>query len=230
MRDELLELTRDAKAWLLQDLPAKKKPVPAIKLPPPPKPKKQEVPPPPPKPESEPELTLEKPKLEEAKVDSKWGNILGKIAPTVHLHKAPPSDESAKKAKIASRVKAGAPEILLISSPHYAKFHPLLSSIARAIDTRLGSCKLVDVVRLDKQEKWEALLASPTLRLIICPDQLLFSHPKMLSHYQEIPQKKARTLGDKSLLLLPDPSLYIKDPLLKRSLWTVLCKTLSSGS
>ncbi len=48
----------------------------------------------------------------------------------------------------------------------------------------------------------------------------------MLENYQEIPQKKERTLGGKPLLLLPDPSLYLKDPLLKRSLWAVLCKTL----
>lgn len=224
MREELLALVTDTKALLTQDFPVKRKPVAPVKLPPPPKPEPKKPEPPP---EPEPELQLEKPQMEPAKTDSTWGNILGKIAPTVNLHKAPPSDEEAKKSLVSSRVRAGAPKILLISSSHYAKFHPLLSSIARAIDTRLGSCKLVDVAKLDAQEKWDALLASTTLRLVICPDQLLFSHPKMLSHYQEIPQKKLRTLGDKTLLLLPDPSLYMKDPLLKRSLWTVLCKTLS---
>ncbi|GAB5411316.1 MAG: hypothetical protein ChlgKO_04300 [Chlamydiales bacterium] len=228
MRDELLALIADTKSLLTQDTPQLSKRAP-VKLPSPPK-QKASPPPPPrkPEPEPEPELQLEKPEMEPAKTDSKWGNILEKIAPRVALHKAPPSDEEAKKSLASARVRAGAPEILLISSSHYAKFHPLLSGIARAIDTRLGSCKIVDVAKLDAQEKWEALLASTTLRLIICPDQLLFSHPKMLSHYQEIPQKKMRTLGDKTLLLLPDPSLYMKDPLLKRSLWTVLCKTLTS--
>lgn len=36
-----------------------------------------------------------------------------------------------------------------------------------------------------------------------------------------------RQLGDKPLFLLPDLSLYLKDPLLKRSLWKALCQTLS---
>lgn len=36
-----------------------------------------------------------------------------------------------------------------------------------------------------------------------------------------------RQLGNKPLFLLPDLSLYLKDPLLKRSLWKALCQTLS---
>jgi hypothetical protein len=40
--------------------------------------------------------------------------------------------------------------------------------------------------------------------------------------YKETPAQGTRTLGNIPLFLLPDLSLYLKDPLLKRSLWKAL--------
>jgi hypothetical protein len=45
--------------------------------------------------------------------------------------------------------------------------------------------------------------------------------------YKEIPSQGIRTLGKIPLFLLPDLSLYLKDPLLKRSLWKALCQKIS---
>ncbi len=164
---EILTLVQDTKKLLLQDLPKSPKPAPRVPLPPPPKPKKAEAAPPPPAPKPEPTLTLEKPQVEVSAVNDKWGSVLNKIAPTVHLHKAPPSDEGAQRSREASRAKAGAPAIPLLVSSHYAKFHTFLANLARAIDTRFGSCKLIDIAKLESSGKWEGLFSSDHLRLII---------------------------------------------------------------
>jgi len=68
------------------------------------------------------------------------------------------------------------------------------------------------------------------LKLIIVCDYTLWQLPNLMQFYKETPAQKTRQLGEKSLFLLPDLSLYLKDPLLKRSLWKALWPMLLSLS
>jgi hypothetical protein len=71
-------------------------------------------------------------------------------------------------------------------------------------------------------------LTSSELKLVIICDHTLWQLQNLRHFYKETPAQNYRQLGDKHLLMLPDLSLYLKDPLLKRSLWKALCQTISS--
>ena len=98
-----------------------------------------------------------------------------------------------------------------------------MQNIAKAIDLCFGTCRLIEI---EDGKKWDLFLQSPQLKLIIAPDHLIFETKELLPFYRENPQEKSRHLGEIPLLLLPDLSLYFKDPYLKRSLWNVICQNL----
>ena len=143
--------------------------------------------------------------------------VLKEIDPNLYLHKSAPSDHRAKRIKEAWREKRGTPDIpILFQGNMYRSF---VTKIAKAIDTLYGSCRLVEI---EKRKKWDLFLESENLKLIIAPDSLIFGTKELLPFYQE----KSRKLGNIPLLLLPDLSLYFKDPYLKRALWNVIKSSL----
>jgi hypothetical protein len=137
-----------------------------------------------------------------------------------------PSDAMAKK--IASRWKTKN-QIAPISILHFSeppKQKALLCEIAKAIDISFGPARLINAETIEKEKQWETFLASETIKLVIACDYTLWQLSDLLRHYKEIPAQQMRTLGNVPLLLLPDLSLYLKDPLLKRSLWKAICKAV----
>ncbi len=153
--------------------------------------------------------------------------LFQKAFPNVILVDDIPSDTMAKK--IANRWKTKnqvAPiSILFLSEP--PKQRDLLCEIAKAIDVSFGSARLIDAEAIEKEKQWETFLASEEIQLVIVCDYTLWQLHDLLRHYKETPAQQMRTLGKVPLLLLPDLSLYLKDPLLKRSLWKAICKRLS---
>lgn len=160
--------------------------------------------------------------------NSPWEKLLLKIDPSLKLYQEPLSDRLAQKIKNSWKEKSLAPEIALFVSRDLIKHKLFLKNLCQAIALSKAPCRLVPVEPLEKESKWENFLAAKQLRLILCPDELLFALPGLLAHYKEIPQKHLRTLGTIPLLLLPNLSLYARDPLLKRSLWNVICQSLAT--
>lgn len=158
---------------------------------------------------------------------SAWETILLKIDPTLKLYSEPSPDLTAQKIKNSWKEKSLAPEIALFVSRDLIKYKPFLKNLCHAITLSKAPCRLVPVEQLEKEKKWENFLSAKQLKLILCPDELLFAQPALLAHYKEVPQKHLRTLGNIPLLLLPNLSLYARDPLLKRSLWNVICQSLT---
>jgi hypothetical protein len=151
--------------------------------------------------------------------------VLKEIDPDLYLHQTPPSDHRAKRIKEAWREKRDTPDIpILFQGQHYRSF---INNIAKAIDTLYGSCRVVEI---EPQKKWDLFLESENLKLIIAPDSLIFATKELLPFYQENPKEKSRKLGNVPLLLLPDISLYFKDPYLKRALWNVIKTSLLTSS
>jgi len=60
-------------------------------------------------------------------------------------------------------------------------------------------------------------------------DYGIYSLSELMKHYKEDNRHNKRFLNKVPLLLLPDVSVYLKEPLLKLSLWRSLCETLRSA-
>lgn len=155
-------------------------------------------------------------------------SLFNRLAPQITIMNEIPSDAEAKK--IASRWKTKnqvAPiSILYLSEPGPQK--ELLAALSKAIDIYFGPARLISAESIEKEKQWEAFLSSGDLKWVIACDYTLWQLAELMRNYKEFPTKQRRTLGNIPLFLLPDLSLYLKDPLLKRSLWKALCQTLSS--
>jgi len=217
----------------IQDLAPKKarSPLPAPLQPKPTPPKRAETekpaPPPPKKIERKTETPLElhPPPRPEVAPSDKMGSLLKSIAPDLYIHEMPLSDEKAQRIKSAWNDKSQIPDIpILLQGSHY---RPFLDNLAKAISLSFAPARVIDVGPFEKEKKWDIFLQSPQLKCILCPDHLIFSSKELLPFYKENPGQKTRFLGKIPLLLLPDLSLYFKDPYLKRFLWNVICQVLS---
>ena len=155
--------------------------------------------------------------------------IWKKIAPSAPILEEIPGDETAKK--IATRWKTNnqtAPiSILSFSEPPEQR--ALLEQIAKAIGIVFGSARIVQAETIEKEKQWESFLSVPHLKYVIACDYSLWQLTGLMQHYREAPGQGVRLLGAVPLFLLPDLSLYLKDPLLKRSLWKALCQKLPSS-
>lgn len=187
---------------------------------PPPEPKKNEEV----KTKPAPSFDLNVPKTDTYLPNAQMAQIFSQIAPELFLHTAPPNDARAKKMKEGWREKRLVPSIpILVSGGHCRSF---LENVAKAIDTTFGSSRIVDIEAFEKEDKWDLFFSSEDLKLIIIPDLFLWGASGLMKRYKEFPQEKTRFLEKIPLLLLADPALYLKDPSLKRSLWTMVCKML----
>ncbi len=147
----------------------------------------------------------------------------------VHYLETPPSDRLAKKR--AERWKAGqlAARFLVIGfdeSPSHARF---LQSLAAAINIHFQDAKWIDGQPLEKNDLWEELLKSSDLKQIFLSDSSLWQMTRLRRFYKET-NPSGRFLKEVPLFLLPDLSLYFKDPLLKKSLWKAVEHVCQSPS
>jgi hypothetical protein len=138
-----------------------------------------------------------------------------------------PNDEIAKKIANRWKTKNAAAEISILAYQEPPSQRILLEQIVKAINIVLGPARLVQAEPIEKEKQWEAFLSVPHLKLTIACDYTLWQLKGLMHHYREAPAKGTRHLGSIPVFLLPDLSLYLKDPLLKRSLWKALCQILS---
>jgi hypothetical protein len=153
--------------------------------------------------------------------------ILSVVAPELAILNDIPSDAIARK--IAERWKTKnqtAPiSILLFQEPPEQR--ALLEQIAKALDVCFGPAKIVHAEKIEKEKQWEAFLSVTDLKMVITCDYTLWQLNHLMHFYKETPAQGTRMLGNVPVFLLPDLSLYLKDPLLKRSLWKALCQKFS---
>ncbi len=199
-------------------------PPPAIIKPLPPAPKKEAPPSPPPA----PKIAIAKEEIAKPTLNlSVVQNVLSIVAPELAILPEIPSDAIARK--IAERCKTKnqtAPlSLLLLHEPPEQR--ALLEQIAKALDIYFGPAKVVQAEAIEKEKQWEAFLSVPELKMVIACDYTLWQLNGLMQFYKETPAQGTRTLGKVPLFLLPDLSLYLKDPLLKRSLWKALCQKCS---
>ena len=76
--------------------------------------------------------------------------------------------------------------------------------------------------KAEKENRWNDFLSDSDIFLIIASDYTIFELPNLRTYYKENPIKGEKHLKNKALFLLPDISLYLKEPTLKTSLFKAL--------
>jgi hypothetical protein len=182
------------------------------------------TPPPPVKPpeKKETRFALDPPTPPPTSSKENFCKLMQKIDPHLTLHDTIPDDQRAKRVNKSWQLKGSIPDIPILFKGE-VEHRILLQNIAKAIEIHFAPSRIIDI---EKVEKWDAFLQPPHLKLIIVPDSVLWSAKALLPFYKEKPQERKHFLGNTPLLLLPDLSLYFKDPSLKRSLWNVICQML----
>ncbi len=146
------------------------------------------------------------------------------IFPNLYLYETPPTDKKAKRIKESFKQTFEIPEIPILSSEKI--YHPFLNNIAKALTISFAPSKVIQLATIEKEKKWDLFLKSPKLKLILASNTLIFNSKQILFFYRENSNQKTHFLHQTPLFLLPDLSLYLKNPSLKRSLWNQLCQTL----
>jgi hypothetical protein len=184
-------------------------PPPAVSLPESPPPKKVEPPP------------SKKPSLGPLR------DLLHKIAPDLEIIDQVPSDALAKKQANLWKTKNQSAPISILSFGEPPEHRLFLRSIWMALNVHFGPASLIEAGEIEKEKTWDAFFSVPDLKLIVICDSTLWQLQALMRHYKENPTNGSRTLGSANVFLLPDLSLYLKDPLLKKSLWKGICSILS---
>jgi hypothetical protein len=173
------------------------------------------------------ELPQEPPKKKE-NLSANFRSLFAKIAPETAILPEIPSDTVAKKIATRWKTKNQIAPITVIFYQENPEQKQLLEQIAKALDVYFGPATLLSAETIERENEWKTFLSATELKLVIACDYTLWQLQNLCPFYKEIPAKKTRQLGEKLLFMLPDLSLYLKDPLLKRSLWKALCQTISS--
>ncbi len=197
----------------------KKEPPPPASLPPPPK---EEIP------------KEEKPFLETKKNEIATSNLSGikedftLLFPNIPIIKEIPSDRMAIKILNKWKYKNQAAEITILAYMEKdKKTLNFLESFAKALDIYFYPARVVQAQVLEEEDQWEFFLSSQRLKIIIASDYSIFALKKLMRFYKELPNSSKHFLLNVPLFILPEVSLYIKNPLLKASLWKAIKQKIS---
>ena len=154
-------------------------------------------------------------------------NILSVVAPELAILDEIPKDEIAQKLSVRWKTKNQTAPISILLYQEPPEQRAFLEQIARALDIYFGPAKIVQAEQIEKEKQWDAFLSVDGLKMVIICDYSLWQLGNLMHFYKETPAQNHRSLGSVPLFLLPDLSLYLKDALLKRSLWKALCQKCS---
>lgn len=155
--------------------------------------------------------------------DIEMSRTIGEILPGYITKKPLPSDLSAKDRILAWKEENIISPVIILAFSAHEKQLEFLKNLAKAISICLAPAKLLSAQKIEEEQKWDALLASSKLKLIIGSDYGMYSQPLLMKHYREQTKAGKHALGKVPLLLLSDISLYLKEPKLKSLLWRAIC-------
>ena len=152
--------------------------------------------------------------------------ILAKLFPALTILQEIPSDAQAHLLAERWKTKNQAAPISILSFHETEPQQQFLTHLAQALVVRFGQARLISADEIEKDNQWEAFLSVSELKLVIICDCTLWQMPNLLKFYREIPSLSQKFLLNVPLMLLTNLTLYLKDPLLKRSLWEALCQKI----
>jgi len=149
--------------------------------------------------------------------DSGVLELMKKTLPHVQWHTSIPSDAKAKLVKEEWKSPLAKKKVALFGGSESDL--SFLESVAAGIEKNLG-------VRCGVLLGSTVELLSPSLKLVISLESVLFENKKLLPLYRKLPMEGTGFLGDIPLITLSDVSLFKDDPARKRALWNALCQLL----
>ncbi len=200
--------------------PAPLPPKPAVSLP------KQETPLPPPQPITSVQVRANSKAEEDLFVDVRQ-TLLKCAAKLVPLDNIP-SDSRAKALSERWKTKSQVAPVSILSLHEPAQHRQLLTNLTTALDIFYGGARMIAAESIEQQGRWETFLSAPELKYVLICDATLWQMPNLLKFYRELPNRSKRFLLNTPVFLLPDLTLYLKDPSLKRSLWKAICQEWQS--
>jgi hypothetical protein len=165
--------------------------------------------------------SLEKPQKAELNYNE-IKRIIKEIAPEYPLSEIIPSDKKAREIANSWQLKKHAAEVTILSFSETPQQLLFLKNLAQAIDILFMPAKIISALEIEKDNRWLQFFSENDLKLIIACDYSIWRLPQLIKFYKEIPSKHQHFLQEIPLFMLPDISLYFKDPLLKKSLWISL--------
>jgi len=154
-------------------------------------------------------------------------NIVSNIAPKIKITD-PLSDEIAKQNIHKYKLKNSAANITILAYRENERFYKFLEKLAVATNIYFYPTKIISAYLIEKQNSWDIFLSQDTIYLIISLDYTIFELPNLKKFYRENPTKKEKFLKDIPLFLLPDLSIYLKEPTLKKTLFTTLKQKIAN--
>ncbi|MBA3722835.1 MAG: hypothetical protein H0W88_10615 [Parachlamydiaceae bacterium] len=156
-------------------------------------------------------------------------NNLKKAFPHFSIRDQIPSDENAQKFKNAWLYEQLIPPIILLSFNDQDKHLAFLKNIASAISLSLAPARVIAGPAMEQEKKWDQILNTPALKLVIASDYGLYLMPELMKYYKEQTKTAKHFLHQTPLLLLSDLSLYLKEPQLKPLLWRAICTEFNAS-
>lgn len=153
--------------------------------------------------------------------------LLQELFPYLTVHDHTPSDQHAHHVKNRWQLEQKIPPIILLAFDDRDHSLTFLKNIAKAISLHFAPARVLSALKIEQEEKWETLLKTPQLRLIIAGDYGLYTLSRLMKYYKTDPRSAKHFIDTVPLLLLSDPSIYIKEPQLKPLLWRAICTELS---
>lgn len=131
------------------------------------------------------------------------------------------SDNEAKK--IATQWKKNLPEVIILSFNEPTDEIEFLQKVTLAISEKITMASHYSAHIIESQNKWQKMFQMKDLKLIIAPHYGVQTFKSLINFYNHTD----KTLGGIPILLLPNLSLYLKQPELKRALWQAICAKLN---
>jgi hypothetical protein len=172
-------------------------------------------------------ITLEKP-IKAASSFYEVKKIILKNSSNLKILENTLDDKIAREIETSWKIKNKKINIAILSFEETSKKFLLLKNLSSAINTYFPNTKLVSALELENENKWNTFLSLNTLKLIIACDYSIWSLKNLIKHYREIPSTKEIFLKQTPLFMLPDLSLYLKEPILKKSLWISILKKIKN--
>jgi hypothetical protein len=148
-------------------------------------------------------------------------NIIKKISKNLNITNTTLDDKIAKQNAEKYKFKNIAAKLIILVYKENEKFYKFLEKLSIALNNYFYPSKVISAYIIEKENNWDIFFENE-ISLIISSDQTIFDLPNLKKYYKENPVKKEKYLNNIPLFLLSDISIYLKEPLLKASLFEAL--------
>lgn len=221
--------TREEVAYFAPRISMPKKETTKTPLPPPTLLPKKTTPPPAPviqktEPSAAPKVV---PAIEKRNINE-MRQIVEKTFPDFTLRETIPDDSHAKKMSRLWEETYLTAQIVVITFGEVGPGLEFLKNVTHAIDQLVAPAQLIEGSLLEKEQGWELLLNSPSLKAALCSPWSSWKSTSLSKHYKQNGSTQEQFLGRHKLFLLEPSLVYLKNPDRKRKLWQLISTQLLS--